>query len=106
MRDRAANRAETDDEHARAGDEAVALGADRVLRPLARRLAAEGMRQPAEQRERDREHVLGDRVRRHAPRVGDHDRARDHLGKQHAADAGRRAVQPAQPPRRGELLAA
>ena len=48
------------------------------------------------QRERDREHVLRDRVRRHPSRVRDDDRTRDHLGKQHPADAGRRAVEPPQ----------
>ena len=70
-----------------------------------RRLAAERMRQPAKERQRDREDVLGDRAGRHAPRVRQDDRTGDHLRKQHPADAGRRTVEPPQAFRGRQLRA-
>jgi hypothetical protein len=40
--------------------------------------------------------VLGDRPGADAARAGDHDRAREQLGKHQAADADRRALHPSQ----------
>ena len=116
----AANAAKTDDQDVRAGNGAI--GGQRavpvggrdghagsgvrhhfVLRPGALRLALEGERQAAEEREDEREHVLGNGLGREPAGVGHDHRAGDHLRIQHVADAGRGTVNPSQAPRRLQL---
>ena len=57
------------------------------------------------QRDRDAEHVLGNRARPNAARARDHDLAGEQFRKHQAADADRRALHPAQPPERREDVA-
>jgi hypothetical protein len=103
-RNRRPDRAQPDDQDGRAGEHAVGgRRADDVLRPLAPGLIPDRDVQVTEQRERHRDHVLGDRVGGEAPRVRERHRAVDHRRKQHRSDAGRRAVDPPQP-RRGRQV--
>ncbi len=63
MRHGSADRTQPNDQHLRAGDQAITLGADRVLCPLALGLTPERVGQSPEERERDRQDVFGDGAR-------------------------------------------